>query len=54
MYPRLDEWRAARRRVDPDGVLSSDLARRLRLLGAGPSGRPKEMATAGLTRGDQQ
>ncbi|HEX4539296.1 MAG TPA: FAD-binding oxidoreductase [Acidimicrobiales bacterium] len=54
MYPRLDEWRAARRRVDPDGVLSSDLARRLRLLGAGPSGRPQEMASAGLTRGDLQ
>lgn len=32
MYPRLDEWRAVRRRVDPDGVLQSDLARRLDLL----------------------
>jgi decaprenylphospho-beta-D-ribofuranose 2-oxidase len=32
MYPRLDEWRSVRRRVDPDGVLQSDLARRLRLL----------------------
>jgi decaprenylphospho-beta-D-ribofuranose 2-oxidase len=32
MYPRLDEWLAVRRDVDPDGVLASDLARRLRLL----------------------
>jgi decaprenylphospho-beta-D-ribofuranose 2-oxidase len=31
MYPRLDEWRQVRRRVDPDGVLQSDLARRLHL-----------------------
>lgn len=29
MYPRLDEWQAVRRRVDPAGVLRSDLARRL-------------------------
>lgn len=32
MYPRLDEWRAARDRLDPDRRLNSDLARRLRLL----------------------
>lgn len=32
MYPRLDEWRAVRRSVDPDRRLASDLARRLRLL----------------------
>ncbi len=31
MYPRLAEWQEVRRRVDPDGVLQSDLARRLRL-----------------------
>ncbi|QYG92659.1 FAD-binding oxidoreductase [Iamia sp. SCSIO 61187] len=31
MYPRLDEWRAVRRRVDPDAVLQSDLGRRLGL-----------------------
>ncbi len=29
MYPRLAEFEAVRRRVDPEGVLASDLARRL-------------------------
>jgi decaprenylphospho-beta-D-ribofuranose 2-oxidase len=33
MYPRLDEWRAVRDRMDPDRRLNSDLARRLDLLG---------------------
>ena len=32
MYPKLDDWLAVRRRVDPDGVLVSDLARRLHLV----------------------
>jgi decaprenylphospho-beta-D-ribofuranose 2-oxidase len=32
MYPRLDEWRAVRDRLDPERHLDSDLARRLRLL----------------------
>ena len=32
MYPRLAEWQAVCRRVDPAGVLASDLARRLGLL----------------------
>jgi len=32
MYPRLDEWREVRDRVDPHHVMQSDLARRLRLL----------------------
>ncbi len=31
-YPRLDEWRAVRERVDPEGRWQSDLARRLGLL----------------------
>ncbi len=33
MYPDLDEWREIRRRVDPEGRFSSDLARRLGLSG---------------------
>jgi decaprenylphospho-beta-D-ribofuranose 2-oxidase len=32
MYGRLGEWRAARERVDPAGVMRSDLARRLELV----------------------
>jgi decaprenylphospho-beta-D-ribofuranose 2-oxidase len=32
MYPHLDEFRRVRERVDPTGVLQSDLARRLGLL----------------------
>jgi len=31
MYPRLDEWRAVRSSVDPDGVFASDMSRRLEL-----------------------
>ena len=31
MYPELDRWRAVRAQLDPDGVLSSDLGRRLGL-----------------------
>jgi decaprenylphospho-beta-D-ribofuranose 2-oxidase len=33
MYPRLDEWRAARDRLDPEGLWRSDLALRTGLLG---------------------
>jgi decaprenylphospho-beta-D-ribofuranose 2-oxidase len=29
MYPRLEDFRMVRKRVDPDGVFTSDLARRL-------------------------
>jgi decaprenylphospho-beta-D-ribofuranose 2-oxidase len=35
MYPQLERFRAQRRRVDPDGVLGSDLSRRLRIEEAG-------------------
>ncbi|WP_233495959.1 FAD-binding protein [Geodermatophilus sp. TF02-6] len=31
MYPQLDRFRAVRARIDPDGVFTSDLARRLSL-----------------------
>jgi decaprenylphospho-beta-D-ribofuranose 2-oxidase len=31
MYPRLDEWRRLRDRLDPDHVFASDLSRRLHL-----------------------
>jgi decaprenylphospho-beta-D-ribofuranose 2-oxidase len=34
MYPELDRFHAQRARVDPNGVLRSDLARRLGLCGA--------------------
>jgi decaprenylphospho-beta-D-ribofuranose 2-oxidase len=40
MYPRLEEWRAVRRRLDPSGRLQSDLARRLDLAGARPQEKP--------------
>ena len=32
MYPRIEEWIALRRKVDPHNVFSSDMARRLELL----------------------
>ncbi len=31
MYPRLDEWRKVRAAVDPEGIFTSDLSRRLQL-----------------------
>ena len=33
MYPQLDQWRKVRDQADPDRVMVSDLARRLRLTG---------------------
>jgi decaprenylphospho-beta-D-ribofuranose 2-oxidase len=45
MYPRLEEWLAVRRRVDPEGVLQSDLGRRLGLCSvAGEDGEEKRAA----------
>jgi decaprenylphospho-beta-D-ribofuranose 2-oxidase len=35
MYPRIDEWREARARLDPAHVLRSDMDRRLDLSGTG-------------------
>jgi decaprenylphospho-beta-D-ribofuranose 2-oxidase len=31
MYPRLEDFLAVRRRVDPTGLFTSDLSRRLQL-----------------------
>ena len=33
MYPELERWRGVVRRLDPDGVMQSDLSRRLDLVG---------------------
>ena len=38
MYPELPRWRELQARLDPRGVLRSDLARRVGLLEAGPAG----------------
>ena len=40
MYPRLDEWRAVRQRLDPDATFQSDLARRLDLVAPAAAPRP--------------
>lgn len=41
MYPRLAEWQATRGRLDPHGVMSSDLARRLCLVPGRLSRHPR-------------
>ena len=40
MYPRIDEWRETQARIDPTGVLTSDLDRRLHLT-AGSTRSPR-------------
>jgi hypothetical protein len=55
MYPGLDRWRAVQRRVDPEGVLTSDLGRRLGLVrspAAGPGVRGTRRATAAAAEVD--
>ncbi len=47
MYPRLGEWRAVKERVDPDGVLRSDLGRRLGLSPDPPTAGPAARAVGG-------
>jgi decaprenylphospho-beta-D-ribofuranose 2-oxidase len=39
MYPALPRWRAVRDRLDPAGVLASDLDRRLDLTGRRAAGK---------------
>ena len=39
MYPALDQWREARGALDPDGVMLSDMDRRLGLTGSTPTAR---------------
>jgi decaprenylphospho-beta-D-ribofuranose 2-oxidase len=51
MYPRIDEWLAVRERVDPDGVMQSDLGRRLGLCGAAPAAPAVGAGSAGKSAG---
>jgi len=54
MYPGLDRWRDVRARVDPHGVLVSDLARRLRLVAEptrSPTARRRPQRAAPRRRG---
>ena len=47
MYPRLEEWRAVRHRLDPNAVFQSDLARRLDLIASKrPRSQPRTSRTA--------
>ena len=50
MYPRLEEWRQAQRRLDPGGVMRSDLARRVGLLAPVPVRPASERASVGAGR----
>jgi decaprenylphospho-beta-D-ribofuranose 2-oxidase len=44
MYPRLEEWRAVRDRLDPRGVLCSDLGRRLGLSAGSTRSQGRQVA----------
>jgi decaprenylphospho-beta-D-ribofuranose 2-oxidase len=47
MYPRLPQWREVRAKLDPDGVITSDLARRLGLDDPIPEGTMSELTARG-------
>jgi decaprenylphospho-beta-D-ribofuranose 2-oxidase len=50
MYPRLDDFLAVRTRVDPEGVLRSDLGRRLGLSGDAQPATPAPAGTRSRQR----
>ena len=52
MYPRVDEWREVQARVDPHGILRSDLGRRLGLCTDRPSAPTADTPTADTPTAD--
>jgi len=52
MYPRVDEWRGVQARVDPHGILRSDLGRRLGLCTDRPSAPTADLPPADLPTAD--
>ena len=51
MYPRLDEWRRRRDEADPDGIMTSDLDRRLNLSGRHGDARSTRTTATRTTTG---